>query len=83
MHITVCSSSSSGRGGSLYARSRPDGDHAGLLPGEEHEAVWDRRHPNDPQTATRLNRNTRAGEGGGAVLSAHKVLKTGQQISRK
>lgn len=70
---------SPGRGRSLHARPRQDGDHAGVLPGEEQEDSRDRRHQRDPQNAPRLHRNPRPGEGSGAVSSAHKVALLGRR----
>lgn len=65
--------SSSGRGSSLHARTREDGHHAGLLPGEDEEALGDRRHQRDPQAEKRLDRDSRTRKSCGTILSAHKV----------
>lgn len=55
---------------SLHARPRKNWNHAGLLPREKTENIWDRSHQPDPHTATRLNRNSWSGKGSHAVLSA-------------
>lgn len=55
---------------SLHARPRKNWNHAGLLPREKTENIWDRSHQPDPHTATRLNRNSWSGKGSHTVLSA-------------
>lgn len=50
-----------GGGCALHAGARPDGHHAGLLPGEDTEDERQRRHPGDPQAAAGLHRDTGAG----------------------
>ncbi|XP_074931172.1 dual specificity protein phosphatase 23 isoform X4 [Phalacrocorax aristotelis] len=60
-----------GCGGALPAGTRPDGHHAGLLPGEGAEDEWRRCHPGDPAAAAWLHRDAGAGASRDSVLPAH------------
>ncbi|XP_075301366.1 dual specificity protein phosphatase 23 isoform X1 [Opisthocomus hoazin] len=60
-----------GCGSALHAGTRPDGHHAGLLPGEGTEDEWQRRHPGDPATAAWLHRDAGAGASRDPVLPVY------------
>ena len=62
-----------GCGGALHAGTRPDGHHAGLLPGEGAEDEWRRCHPGDPAAAAWLHRDVGAGASRDPVLPARSV----------